>query len=74
MICDMCAFGADVMTDYRDDAEQGIAAGEDSGRVHRWLLKRARRALALHCRGRSVGCTCQHRIREIEEAARWPGT
>lgn len=69
MICHMCAFGADVMTGYRDDAEQGIAEGEEPGRVRRWLLKRARRVRALHCRGRVVGCTCQHRIREIEEAA-----
>jgi hypothetical protein len=71
------------MVDYRrvaaeDDArraEQGVKP-LTPGAARRWLRKRARFSLALHCQGKPMtvagkpeggpGCTCQCRIPELE--------
>lgn len=77
MICQGCAAGADNMQDYRDAAQEDddrrALAGEPRfapGPARRWIRKRARFALALHCRKVGLsGCTCQCEIPELSDRA-----
>lgn len=78
--------GADNMDDYRTAAEEDdarrVEAGEppfEAGPARRWLRKRAKLSLSLHCKGKTLvgvavptgwksspGCTCQCRIPELQ--------
>jgi hypothetical protein len=83
MICRGCAAGADMAEDYRvaarEDDERREAAGEpkfEAGPARRWLKKRVRWAMTLHCQKRFTvvagvrdggpGCTCQCLIPELQ--------
>jgi hypothetical protein len=70
MICMGCRAGADNMDDYRaaarTDDERRQSSGEppmSAGAARRWIKKRARLALALHCQ--KPACTCQCLIPEL---------
>jgi hypothetical protein len=74
MICDWCAAGADNMTDYRERAQvddrRRVEAGEKpltAVNARRWIEKRARLSLVLHCKGERPGCSCQCDIPELRE-------
>lgn len=75
MICEGCKAGADNAQDYRDaareDDERRVAAGEPPfapAAARRWLVKRLKWALALHCKRKGAGrqCDCQCRIPELK--------
>lgn len=72
MICMGCRAGADNMDDYRqaaaEDDDRRALAGEKpltDGAKRRWIKKRARLSMALHCRGKNK-CTCQCLIPELQ--------
>lgn len=76
MICEWCAAGADNMADYREAARADDQRRADAGEkpltavnARRWIEKRARLSLVLHCEGRRPDCSCQCDIPELR-----PGT
>jgi hypothetical protein len=69
MICEGCAAGADNMADYRQAArtdDEQRAEPLSPGAARRWIKKRARFSMALHCRSKRGGCTCQCEIPELK--------